>query len=145
MGKPLAGHARAVAHAVEGRVVDGRFRREIEDDDGDAGAPDDRQDGGTEGVGRDVEEDEIDIFTAEGVAGLVGFLRGVDETEVDDLHIGAGEFPGDGAEVSFEALLEAGELRPVGIQSYAEESDADRVRFHVPRQTMGWRSGGPWR
>ena len=68
--QPIASHPGAVAHGIEGRVIDRRERRKIEDDDRNFRPLHDRQHGGAECVGGDVEENEIHICGAEVVASV---------------------------------------------------------------------------
>ena len=76
VGQPLAGHPRAVAHAVERRVVDRGRGLQVEDDDRHPRALHHRQDGRGERVGGDVEEDEVDVVLPEAVAGLAPLSEG---------------------------------------------------------------------
>lgn len=128
MGEPFAGHGGTVAHGIEGRIVDGGCGRQVEQDDGDAGAADDGEHGGGKGVGGDVEEDEVDVGLAEGVGGGGGFFGVVDEAQVDDVGAGGLEVRFDAAVVGKEAVTETGELGPIGVEAGREEANAVVLR-----------------
>ena len=83
--QPLAGHLRAVAELVERRVVDRGRGLQIENDHRHLRAANHRQHRRREGVGRDVQKDEVDVGPAEIVPGDERLLRRVDEPEVHDL------------------------------------------------------------
>ncbi len=124
-GQPLAGHRGAVAHRVEGRVVDGPLGLEVQHDDRHARPPHDRQHRVRERVGGDVQEDQVDVGGAEVVAGVERSLGRVDEAEVHDLHARAAELLLDAAEVAAEAFFQPVELGPVGLQSDAKEAELE--------------------
>ena len=84
VGQPLAGHLGPVAHAIELRVVDRRTGLKIEDDHRHSGPAHYRQHRRRQGVGRDMQEDQVNVRLAKGVAGLERPLRGVDQAKVDD-------------------------------------------------------------
>jgi hypothetical protein len=75
MGQPFAGHLRAVAHLVECFVVERGDGLQIQDDDRHLGALHHGQDGGAQGVGGDMQENDVHIGTTEGVSGLHRFFR----------------------------------------------------------------------
>jgi len=60
------------------------------------------------------------LLGAEGMAGLEGPLRGVDQAEVDDHDAGMLEPVLNPLQVTLEPLLQPWELRPVGVQADAE-------------------------
>ena len=64
---------------VEPTVIDGRDRREVEDDDRHLGPADHGQHGRRQGIGGHMEEDQIHVGLPETVAGLGGLLRRVDQ------------------------------------------------------------------
>ncbi len=117
----------AVGQFVEGRVVNGGGGLEIEDDDGHARPLHHRQDGGGEGVSGDVKENQVHVRLAETVAGFEGLGRGVNQAEIDDFHAGAAQMLVHLLEITFQARLQAFELRPIGVQTNAEQSDASLV------------------
>ena len=131
--QPLARHPRAVAQAVERGVVDRRLGGEVEDDHRHLRALHHRQHGGRQRVGSDVEEQQVDLAAAALAARLAGAVGVVDQAEVDDLDARPGELRRDAGHVALEALLQAGELRPVGVQSDPEQSEAQRRRIHTGR------------
>jgi hypothetical protein len=53
----------------------------------------------------------------------------VDQAEIDNLDTWALELCGDLTDIAREALAQSFELRPIGIQSDAEETDAQRGYF----------------
>ena len=130
--QPLAGHPAAILHGVEGGVIDGLSRGEIQDDDGHFGPAHHGEHGGRQGVSGDVQEEQVDVGPAEGVAGLQGFFRGIDHAEVDDLDVRAPQAGGDALDVFIQAAQEPFELRPIGIEADGEQADAQR----------GWGTGG---
>ncbi len=126
-GQPLARHAGAVGHFVEGRVINRRFRREIENDQRHLGPPYHRQYGGGEGVSRNVEENQIDVGPAKRVSCRHRRFRRIDQAQVNDLKAGPGQFLLHLGEVSAQALFQSRKLRPVGVESYSEKPDLQRV------------------
>jgi len=136
MGEPFAGHLRAVAELVEPRVINRRLGREVEDDDRHLRAPHNRQHGGRQRVGGDVQENQVHIRLPELVPRRERLLWRVHEAEVDDLDARQRQFLRDAREVAFEPLLQARELRPVGVQADAEESDAKLLRRFVHGGTL---------
>ena len=103
MGEPFAGHLGPVAYFVEGFVVHGRDRLEVEDDDRNFGPLDHGQDGGAQGIGGDVEEDDVHVRSPHGMTGLHGLFRGIDEAEVANLNTRPVDFVGHLAEVAFQS------------------------------------------
>ena len=103
VGEPFAGHLGPVAYFVEGLVVHGSHGLEIEDDDRNFSPLDHGQDGGTQRIGGDVEEDDVHVRSPHGMTGLHGFFRGIDEAEVADLNTGTGDLVGHLAEVAFQS------------------------------------------
>ena len=152
VGEPLARHLGAVAKGVEGGVIDGRAGLEIEDDHRHFGAADDGEHGAGEGVGGDVEEEEVYILFTKRVAGVEGFFRRVDEPEfVDGDAAGdAGDFFRDPRDVAFEPFFESGELRPVSVQSNSEKAELERthksgsVKKVLKLNDMGWGARGEY-
>jgi hypothetical protein len=59
------------------------------------------------------------------VPGGQGFLRSVDEAEVDDLNVGPAEALRDSCEVTFEARFEPRKLRPIRVETDAEDTDLE--------------------
>ena len=90
VGQPFSGHLGAVAQAIEPVIVNGRRGTQIQNDDGHLSPPDDRQDGGRERIGCNVEEDEIDVGAPELVARREGLLGGVDQSQIH--YLGARPF-----------------------------------------------------
>ena len=140
MRQPFAGHRRAIAHAVERGVVDGARRLQVEDDDRNPGAPDHREDRRRQRIGRDVKEDQIDVFLSKAVPCLEGFGRAVDQTEIHHLDAGPGEPLGHPLHVALQSLLQPGKLRPVRIEPDAEQ--ANPYGSHQ-RRPIGRGSGRP--
>ena len=80
-----------------------------------------------------MQEYQIDIRPTELMAGLECPLRGVDESLIHDLDAGLGELLPHPIQVTLEPLLQSRELRPVRVQTNAEQSD------------LQWGHGGsPW-
>ena len=75
MGQPFAGHLGAITHLVERFVIERGDRLKIEDNDRHLGALHDGKDSGTQRVGGDVEENNVHIGPAEGMAGFHRFFR----------------------------------------------------------------------
>jgi hypothetical protein len=67
------------------------------------------------------------------------FGRSVDQAEVDHLDLGAPQAIGHSAEVPFQPCLQAFELRPVGVEANAEQSDPGVV--HAPDLSQTGRGG----
>ena len=99
-GQPFARHLRAVAETVECGVVDGGRRRQVQDDDRHFGAAHDGQDGGGKSVGGDVQKDQVDVCPPEFVSGGESFLRGINQSEIENLNAGAFELARDLLSVS---------------------------------------------
>ena len=78
-----------------------------------------------------MQENQIHILAAEAMPGIKRLRRRIDQSEVHDFHAGPGEFCADFPQITFEPFLEAGELRPVSVETYAEQADADGM-FHLP-------------
>ena len=70
-----------------------------------------------------MQKDHVDIGAAKFPAGRIGAVRRVNQAEVDHLDAGPRELLRHAGDVTFETFLESGELRPVGVESDAEESD----------------------
>ncbi len=66
------------------------------------------------------------LLGAEGMAGLEGPLRGVDQAGVDDHDAGMLEPVLNPLQVTLEPLLQPWELRPVDVQADAEQSGLQR-------------------
>jgi len=75
------------------------------------------------------------LLGAEGMAGLEGPLRGVDQAEVDDHDAGMLEPVLNPLQVTLEPLLQPWELRPVDVQADAEQSDLQRSHGGRVRDT----------
>ena len=119
---------RAVAQLVERLVVDGRGGLQVQNDHRHLGAADDRQHGRRQGVGRDVQEDQIDVGLAEVVAGTQRLFGRVDQAEVDDLDARAASFSSVCCKIAFSRSFEPVELRPVGVEPDAEQADCAVAR-----------------
>ena len=98
--------------------------REIEDDHGDFRAAHDGQHGGRQGVGGDVEKEQVHIGASKCVAGGRGLPGTVDHAQVNDLDAGAAEALRDLRGVIVELLAEAFELIPIGFEADGEETNA---------------------
>ena len=73
IGKPMAGHLRAVVHLIKRRVIDRRFGCQVQNDHRHLRPSHHRQHRARQGISRDVQKNQIDIGPAEGVAGFEGF------------------------------------------------------------------------
>ena len=109
--------------AVEGGVIDGCGRRQIQHDYRHACAPHYGQDGGRERIGGDIKKDEVDIRLAEPVAGVASLFGTVHQAQVDHFHVHGAQPLGHAPGIVDEALLQARELRPVSFEPYAEQAD----------------------
>ena len=86
-----------------------------------------------------MQEDQVDVLPAELATRGVGPIGVVHKARVDDLDAGARQFLRDATEVTFESLLESGELRPVGIEADAEQTDAEQRGVHGTAECSGSR------
>ena len=71
-----------------------------------------------------MQKNQIHVRRAELVSGLQRLFGIVNEAEVDDFDAGPLEILLHHAQIAFEPRLEPLELRPVGVEADAEESDA---------------------
>ena len=126
IGQPLAGHPGPVAHAIELGVIDRWTGLKIKDNHRHPGPAHHRQHRRRQGIGGRVQEDQVNVRLAEHVAGIEGPLRSVDQAKVDDHDAGMLELVLNLLQVTLEPLLQPWELRPVGVQADAEESDLER-------------------
>ena len=121
MLKPHARHRAPVAKRVERVVVETRDGLDVQDDD--EGALRYRgEDGRRERVCRDEEEYDVDVGIGESPGSRTRLVRRIDETCVDDLGL-CGETPGDFGMVAEKPVAQPFELRPVGVEPYAEKTD----------------------
>ena len=127
VGEPLARHRRAIASPVERRIIDRTFRLQIQEHDRDLRALQDGQNRRRHGVGRDVQEDDVDVRASEGVAGREGLVHGIDQAEVRDRDVRTAQSSLDPSELLLEPSLEPGELRPVRVEPDPEQPDAQLV------------------
>jgi len=68
-----------------------------------------------------MKKNEIDIGLAELMPRSQSLFRSVDQPQVDYLRAGFFELFGDLPLVSFQTIFQAGELRPIRVQTNAEE------------------------
>ena len=144
--QPVTGHRRAVAHFVEARVINGRCRREIQNDHWHFRALHHRQHGRGKRIRRDVKKDHVHVRLAEFVAGFQRLHRIVNQAEVDDLDAGTLQFFLDGADIAFEARLETFELRPISVKADAKKSDTQIHFIHrIISCSSNTEDGPDWR
>ena len=115
MHAPSAGHGRAVTHFVERRVINRRCGLEVQDNDGNFGALHHRQNRGRKRVSRDVKKNQIHVLLPEAMSGFKGLERRINQAEIHHLDSGSFELVADDPDITFEALFESFELRPVGV------------------------------
>ena len=70
-----------------------------------------------------MKKDQVDVSLPEFVTGAHGLLGGVDEPQVNDLGVQAGELVRYLIEISIQPLPQSGKLVASGIEADAEESD----------------------
>ena len=87
------------------------------------------QDGGGQGVGRDVEKNQIHVGLAKLMSGVERLGHGINQAEVDDFDAGTFEPVADDAQIAFESRFQSLELRPVGFKADAEKADAERAFY----------------
>ena len=92
----------------------------VQDNDGNFGALHHRQNRGRKRVSRDVKKDQIHVLLPEAMSGFKGLERRINQAEIHHLDSGAFEPVADDPDITFEALFESFELRPVGVQADAE-------------------------
>ena len=143
MLQPHARHHPPVAEPVEGIVVQLGRRLEAEHDQRRPRFLNDRQDRARQGVGGDIEEDQIDLLASEAGGGLSGLVGIVDHSHVDQLRSHALQPLGDDPLASAQTLQEAVKLRPVRLQPDAEQSDPRlKVRLAVHKRLSLVGKGG---
>ena len=98
---------------------------QIQNDDGNFGALHDRQNGGGERVGGDVEKNQVHIGLAKLVTGSDGFFGRIDQPQIDDIDSGCSEKMSNTRDVAFQAFLQTRELRPVSIEANTEEANGE--------------------
>ena len=121
-GQPFAGHAAAILDRVERGIIDGPTRRQIQNDDRNLGPTHDRQHGGGQRVGSDVEKEEVHIRLPERVPGLDGFFRGVDHPQIHDLDARAAQPPRYSCTVLIEPGQQTIKLSPIRLEADGKQS-----------------------
>ena len=84
-----------------------------------------------------MQKDQIYIRLAELVSRRERLLWRMDVAEIHDLHSGALELASYLVELASESGFQPGKLRPIGIQTYAEEADAKVVGFRYSHALLG--------
>ena len=126
VSQPLPRHFRAITETVHRCVIDGFSRTQVQQNQGDFGPSDNRQDGRGKSVGRHVQEDQIHVAAPEIVPSRHRFFRRIHHPQIDDLYSGAFDPLGDEFDVPKQPLLQPLKLRPVGFQSDAKEANPER-------------------
>ena len=105
VGQPLTGHCGTVSDEVKRGVVERRLRREIHDHDRHIGPAYHREYGRGEGIRGGMDEEHVDICTSQLMAGLNRPLRGINQTEIHNLHIISLELQPDPGRVPLQPFL----------------------------------------
>ena len=122
VGKPAASHGSPVLELVKGRVIDGRFRLQVEYDHRHTGALDKRQHGVRKGIGGDVQKQDVDVLSTALMARLEGACGRIDQAQIDQLDARPREPRRNLLHIPFQHGLEPRKLAPIGIQTDTAES-----------------------
>jgi hypothetical protein len=110
-------HRRAIFQLVEGLVVYGRFGLQIQHNYWHAGPLHNWQNCIRERIRGDIEKQNVDVFAAALVTGLLRALSGIDQAQIDHFQAGAGKPRPYLRHVSLKPLPQSGELRPIRIEA----------------------------
>ncbi|OPZ66634.1 MAG: hypothetical protein BWY83_02837 [bacterium ADurb.Bin478] len=126
ISQPFAGHDAAITQCVESRIVNAGCWLQAEHNDRRFDLLHHRQHRGAEGIGGNIQQNHIHLFSSQTAADLPGLLRIIDKACVDepDSRMVSADPLSNGLLIALQTFVQTGKLRPIGVQ--ADPIQADR-------------------